>query len=177
MDINRAIITLVPFAYILGIGLFVGRSKSSPDGMATPVKNKTIFWGLVSWTMLGFTSNLDYYTQSGCVVSEVSMFSTANISFSIIALALLTIGYFIPYRRLGIVVLTFELIIWVFKFLLIKEGYAVGYGGEIDMDVLFFDVVALTLRLVLIKRMTSFRFGTLYVLAPAVLIILTRTAF
>jgi hypothetical protein len=59
----------------------------------------------------------------------------------------------------------------------IKGGYAVGFGGVPSVSVLAFDIIALTLRLLLIKQIVPFKFNSIYLLIPAFISLSIKTNF
>jgi hypothetical protein len=85
---------------------------------------------------------------------------------------LISIGFFLPNRK-GVVVLYVELLYWIFKLMVIKGGYAVGIGGVPDSDVLLFDSVALTLRLLLIHSKQNIGLTRKIYLLPISFLIMT----
>jgi len=97
--------------------------------------------------------------------------------YSGIALSLLSIGHFIPSRKVGVLILTAELLFWIYKLFLVKGGYAVGFGGIPAIDVLAFDTIALTLRLTLIKKASTLPFRTILVLILVLIIMVLKLQF
>jgi hypothetical protein len=65
---------------------------------------------------------------------------------------LITIGFFLPNKKIGTLLHFFELGIWLYKLFTIKGGYSVGFGGVPSEEVVIFDFFALLLRLFLIKQ-------------------------
>jgi len=133
-----------------------------------------VFLGLVAWTVFGFLTNNDYTQQWGCIISSEPILSEQNIFYSSVALALLTLGYFIRFRQIGTLILIAELLFWLHKLFIVKGGYAVGLGAVPSLSVLSFDAIALTLRLILIKQLVGFKFRSHYVSAVAVIVIAVK---
>lgn len=61
--------------------------------------------------------------------------------------------------------------------MIIKGGYSVGFGGVPSLNVLIFDIIALTLRLILIKQIFALKFNSFYLLIPAFIIISVKINF
>lgn len=113
---------------------------------------ETTYILIICWTIFGFFTNLDYTENWGCLIFSEQIFSVENITYSAAAIILISFGVFIPFGIIGKVVLTCELLFWLFKLFIIKGGYAVGYGGVPSVSVLAFDTIALVLRLILLKQ-------------------------
>ena len=56
-----------------------------------------------------------------------------------------------------------ELLFWLYKLFLIKGGYVVGFGGIPSSDVVLFDMMALFLRILLIKQLFKIPINALFV--------------
>lgn len=142
------------------------------------IKNPTTtFWILIGWSVFGFFTNLDYTDQWGCSIVDESIFSELNIFYSGLSLFLLLVGFLIPFRQIRYIILIGELIFWIYKLMIIKGGYSVGFGGVPSLSVLMFDMVALTLRLFLIKQIIGFKFNSFYLLIPAFVIISVKNNY
>jgi len=63
-----------------------------------------------------------------------------------------------------------ELLYWLLKLFNWKGGYAVGLAGVPAFSVLFFDMIALCLRLMLLNASLQFKFSNNYILIPLVII-------
>jgi len=137
---------------------------------------RTTYGLLIVWTIWGFYTNLDYTLNRGCISSE-SSFTMQNSLYSGTAIALLSIGFFMTSRRIGLVILTCELLFWLYKLFLVKGGYVVGFGGLPSIDVLVFDTIALTLRLVVIKKVSQLQFKTIFVLIISFIIMTIKLQF
>ncbi|HYV95154.1 MAG TPA: hypothetical protein VE978_25485 [Chitinophagales bacterium] len=132
---------------------------------------------LISWTLLGFFSKLDYTLQQGCVIHSEAIFSWQNMLYTSIALGLLSIGYFISPQNIAIAILSSELLLWLYKLFAVKGGYAVGLGGVTSLDVLVFDTIALTLRLILIKQVGQIHISTRFVFTMIFMIMFLKVQF
>jgi len=177
MELHRLAYTLFPFLVILAAGLYLSKNHADKKWVQSLSKPNTLFWILIGWTFWGFVTNSDYTNQAGCMVQSEPIFSTPNMLFSGTALLLLAVGFFLPFRKIGIALLIVELVIWVYKLWWIKRGYAVGFAGVPSLGVLCFDIVALALRLMLIKQLLGFRFRALWVLIPVCVIVLLKIWF
>ena len=133
--------------------------------------SSTVIYGLlIGWSLLGFFFNLDYTQNSGCIVFEEPVFSAPNVLYSGVALVLLSIGYFLPSRNIGTVVLIAELLFWLYKLYFVKKGYFTGFGGGLSEEVVLFDAIALTLRLMLMKNVLQLPLKTKHVLLVSLVI-------
>ncbi|PHR94008.1 MAG: hypothetical protein COA80_12905 [Leeuwenhoekiella sp.] len=142
---------------------------------AFSTKPKTLYLLLIFWTIFGFFTKLDYTLLWGCIVSYEPTFSTENIFFSGTAIGLLSFGVFIPKKQVGVLLFA-ELLFWLFKLFLIKGGYVVGIGGP-SYDVLTFDFIALSLRLLLLKQLGLLPVRSSIVLMLVFLIMLLKIFF
>lgn len=138
------------------------------------VSRSGIFSILIAWTILGFFTRKDFTTQWGCIAWAEPVFAIDNIAYSLTSLTLLTLGFIITNRSGSLTILRIELLFWIFKLFVLKGGYAHGYGGTPMISVLGFDAIALTLRLLLIRKTKETKSNALYVLIPAFIIILLR---
>lgn len=111
---------------------------------------------LLAWIALGFLTNLDYNTRAGCLVTHQPVLSKENIIFSIISF-LIILGVLKTDRVfLARVGLWGELLFWLFKLFFVKGGYSVGFGGSPSDSVVFYDFVAMFLRLYLFSFFFEF---------------------
>lgn len=127
------------------------------------------FYSLLCWSIIGFASTLENTTQWGCI-KEDYVFSFRNIVFSSLSLALLCRGFFSYPQRAGLIFIAGELIFWVYKLLFLKGGYVVGIAGTTPEDIVVYDFIALTLRILLVKQLLPLPLKSALVLVPAVLI-------
>ena len=169
--------TLFLFGILFGAIFFVRKKRANSKLLQELARPKTTFWLLIGWTIFGFLTNLDFTEQWGCIISHEPIFSKPNILYSGLALLVLSIGFFVPFRQVRYVVLIGELFFWTFKLMTIKGGYAVGFGGVPSVSVLSFDIIALTLRLLLIKQIVPFKFNSIYLLIPAFITLSIKTNF
>jgi len=177
MNFYNLINTVVPFIILLILGLYLRKYQKNKKWIKLLSRTKTIFLLLLGWSVYGFLTNNDYNQQWGCIIAHEPIFSYQNILYSTTALILLSIGYFLSDRYIASAVLTIELFFWIYKLFIIKGGYAVGFGGVPSIDVLSFDIVALTLRLLLIKHVLRLNFNSVFILIPAFLIMTVKTNF
>jgi hypothetical protein len=92
----------------------------------------------------------------GCLGGPEVALSSENIIYSGLSVLFITIGFFSS-DKMGLLILFGELIYWTIKLTTAKGGYTVGIGGTPDENILMFDSVAVTLRLLLIQ--TRYNFG------------------
>lgn len=138
---------------------------------------KTTYVIIICWTIFGFFTNIDYTENWGCLIFSEQIFSAENIIYSAITIILVSFGVFIPSGIIGKVVLTCELLFWLYKLFIIKGGYAVGYSGVPSVSVLAFDTIALALRLILLKQAFQIKVKTLPLLMITFFVILIKIQF
>jgi hypothetical protein len=137
----------------------------------------TIYTALILWTLLGFVFVLDNSMAWGFLSGQRETLSIENITYSGLSVLFITLGFFSPDKR-GLIILFGELIYWTIKLMIAKGGYIVGIGGTPDENILIFDSVAITLRLLLIQ--TRFDFGLtrkVYLLPLAFLLMTVEILF
>lgn len=125
---------------------------------------------LIAWTIVGFSFWWDNNMQHGCIIYYDGIFSIDNIFFTTTSITLLTIGLLFQTKGERLWFFLFELLFWLIKLFYVKGGYAVGLAGAPMFSVLFFDMVALCLRLMLLNASLQFRFSNNYILIPLVII-------
>lgn len=136
-------------------------------------KPTTIYAMLMLWTLFGFIFVLDNSTNSGCLTGTEETFSFANVVYSGLSVAFITIGFFSRDQK-GLIILLGELSYWIIKLMAAKGGYAIGLGGTPDETIVLFDSVALTLRLLLIQSRIDFVVPRkAYVLVTASFLVMT----
>ena len=160
-----AFITLFLGLYFLGFYLFFYAKKP-----------KITYISLLIWTLLGFLTTVDYTEDYGCISGVTPIFSIRNIFYSSFALLFLSVGYFSP-KNIGVIVLIGELLFWLYKLFLVKGGYAVGFGGSPDSNIVIFDTIALTLRLILVKQVKQIPIRNIVALATAIGIMAIKVCF
>jgi hypothetical protein len=145
---------IIIFIPIVIIGLIVTFSKGKvTDFLSNPT---TIYSALILWTLFGFVFVLDNSMAWGCLGGPEVALSSENIIYSGLSVLFITIGFFSS-DKMGLLILFGELIYWTIKLTTAKGGYTVGIGGTPDENILMFDSVAVTLRLLLIQ--TRYNFG------------------
>lgn len=165
---NNLIIIFLP---IVVVGLVVTFSKGKVvEFLSRPI---TIYSGLILWTLFGFVFVLDNSMAWGCIGGPVEILSIENISYSGLSVLLITIGFFSPDKK-GLIILLGESVYWTIKLMTAKGGYVVGLGGTPDEEILIFDAVALTLRLLLIQSRINFGVTRkAYLLLPVAFLLMT----
>lgn len=165
---------MIFYAIITVIALVWTMSKwKSVRLLSSPL---AIYIALMLWTLAGFVFVLDNSMSFGCIAGSGSnrVLNSQNIGYSSISLLLLSVGYFLPGKNAWII-LFFELLYWLIKLLFIKGGYAVGLGGVPDLSVVFFDSVALTLRLLFIyTRQNYISFHQLFLIGISFILITVK---
>lgn len=125
---------------------------------------------LTVWTIVGFLFRLDNNMQIGCIIFDDGIFALDNILFTTTSISLLTIGFLFQAKGERTWFYFFELLFWLTKLFYLKGGYATGIGGTPILAVLFFDMIALCLRLMLLNSSLQFKFSNNYILIPLVII-------
>jgi hypothetical protein len=136
---------------IIVFGIICGYEAISKKRIVGQLINlKIIFYFLLLWNVIGFILKLDYTRQIGCIIMPEPIFSIPNIAFFLFSTSLLLIGK-TRIDKVGTLILLCELVIWIFKFLFIKGGYSVGYGGVPQYEILCFDIIAVLLRIMFLQ--------------------------
>ncbi len=166
---------IIIFIPIVIIGLIVTFSKGKiADFLSKPT---TIYSTLILWTLLGFVFVVDNSMAWGCVGGPGQTLSIENITYSGLSVLFITIGFCSSDKK-GLIILLGELIYWIINLMTAKGGYVVGIGGAPDENILMFDSVALTLRLLLIQsRFDSGLPSKVYLLPISFLIITLKILF
>jgi hypothetical protein len=187
---------LVAFIPIVIVALIFTFGKGK---IIDTLSNSTFIYAtLLVWTLFGFFFALDNSMAWGCMgvreealslgytilkvpgetseADNIIYIDFNNIAYSGLSVLLISFGFFLRDRK-GLVVLYGELLYWIFKLMIIKGGYAVGIGGSPDSDVLLFDSVALTLRLLLIQSRQTFGLTRKIYLLPVPFLIMTLKLF
>jgi hypothetical protein len=148
--LGNLIIIFIPIV-VFGLVLTFSKGKVA-EFLSNPT---TIYATLILWTWFGFVFVLDNSMAWGCLTGTQEVFSFGNIAYSGLSVLFITIGFF-SWDKKGLIILFGELIYWTAKFMAAKGGYAVGLGRTPDENILMFDSVALTLRLLLIQSRIDF---------------------
>ncbi len=171
---NIIIDTIAIFFPIVIFIIFGVLNKSKIKWVNQINDSNFIFWILISWIIFGFFAKLDYTNQWGCFAIHEPVFSRENILFSSISLFLLFLGVYLIPKKLGYVILIFEVFIWLFKLFLIKGGYIIGVTGGPDIIILWYDFSALILRLLLIKSLFELNLKNIYIFILVILIMILK---
>lgn len=131
-------------------------------------QTQLLFWALIAWTIIGFFTRWDNNMVIGCVIYAEQILEADNVFFTTASLTLLTIGFLFQTKGEGFWFLLFELLFWLVKLFYIKGGYAVSIAGIPLFAVLFFDMIALCLRLMLLNSFLQLRFTNSFVFVPIV---------
>jgi hypothetical protein len=121
---------------------------------------------LIAWTIIGFFFRWDNNMQVGCNIQSDNILGQDNIFFSATSIILLTLGVSFQRNNERIWFLFFELLYWLLKLFYWKGGYGVGIGGIPIFTVVFFDMIALFLRIMLLNATLEFKFANNYILIP-----------
>jgi hypothetical protein len=159
----------LPQAIILRVISFITKLELKKTGIGS-----YYLPGLIIWTVIGFFFLLDNNSAFGCTVNNSPVFSTHNIRYSLISLILLLIAYFIRSEKLQIAFLLCEFAYWLIKLMTIKGGYAVGIGGGPDFTVVYFDTIALFLRLLVLYKLLNYKISLYYIFIPLFVIMFYR---
>jgi hypothetical protein len=174
MDIFQIIEILMPTLLLLLAGLLLFKLKSKYSWITKLTSISWTFYTLICLTIAGFFLSLDNNQAFGCIISETSVFSSNNIIYSGISIGLLTLAYINKDRKNQLLILSAELLFWLYKLFYLKGGYNVGITASAMFGVLYFDIIALTLRIILIKQVAKFKIRTIYMLLPMFLIMFIK---
>ncbi|OJJ22495.1 hypothetical protein BKI52_07390 [marine bacterium AO1-C] len=172
------ILPLVPFVagVILIIWLIDNRLKNN-QLVAKFTDARAIFRLLVGVVVLGGVYLLDYSQDYGCIVMKGTGIVSDNLKYTSIALFLIGVGFVLPKRNLRVAILGLELTIWLYKLYFIKGGYNTGIGGNaVDIDVLAYDFMALTLRLALLRKINHLHINPHWVWGTACIVLYLRVS-
>ena len=124
--------------------------------------NHLLYIALIFWILLGFLLRLDYpkypYTYG---IDLLNFFSIDNLRLILFKLetifAFLSISLIVFSRSINDIILSkrllvVESVIWLSTYFFIKEGYMTGFGGSYNEEILVYDFIAISLRLLLILR-------------------------
>lgn len=131
---------------------------------------------LILWLVIGFFFSLDYSNQWGCIIMHQPIFGELNILFSSISLTLILLARFVWNKKIKTVVLILELLFWIAKLMIYKGGYAVGLAAFPQFKIVCYDIVALLLRLLVIRNITL-QIRNFYISTITILIILVKILF
>ena len=131
---------------------------------------------LLIWIAIGFFLSLDYSDQWGCIIQYQPFWSKLNILFSFISIALILIAIVVRNKKMKAIFLIVELVFWIGKLMVYKGGYTVGLAAFPQTRIVSYDVVALFLRLIVIRNVT-FQLRTFYLATLTVIIILVKIFF
>ncbi len=143
------------------------------QNLATFIKNtnqiQVFFRLLIIWTLFGFFLRWDNNMFHGCIMGDDRVFALDNIFFSTTSFILLTLG--VAFQRINerVWFLFLELFYWLFKLFYLKGGYAVGIAGVPIFTVVFFDMIALCLRIMLMNSSLNFKFSNNYIIIPIII--------
>jgi hypothetical protein len=165
--LDNLIILFIPIVIVGLVGTFV--KGKVVDFLSKPT---AIFTTLILWTLFGFVFMLDNSMAWGCLSGLEETLSIRNITYSGLSILLITTGFFMHNKK-GLAILFGELVYWTFKLMIAKGGYAVGLGGTPDENILMFDAVALTLRLLLIQSRCDFGLTRKIYLLPVSFVVMT----
>lgn len=165
---------LIPTLLLLAAGLLLFKLKSKYSWIAKATSISWTFYALIGFTITGFLFSLDNNQAFGCTIIEKSVFSSNNIIYSGISVGLLTFAFITKDTKNRLLILLVELLFWLYKLFYVKGGYNVGITASPMFSVLYFDIIALTLRIILIKQVAKFRIRSIYMLLPMFLIMFIK---
>lgn len=143
-----------------------------PQSIRSLTKNlsrtQLLFGALIIWTITGFFTRWDNNMIIGCNIYAEQIFDLDNVFFTTASVILLTTGFLFQTKGEGFWFLLFELLYWLIKLFYIKGGYAVSIAGVPLFSVLFFDMIALCLRIMLLNSVLQFKFRNNFIFIPIV---------
>ena len=112
--------------------------------------NKNLLYKvLVIWTIIGAILNLDFNQIWGCIVGYDFHLIYYHISFTIISFSLWYFAWKSTNQKNVLILIMSEIFIWVIKYLILKGGYVYGIFGVINSTHLIYDILSLSLRILL----------------------------
>ena len=138
---------------------------------------QAFFWLLIVWLLFGFCFRLDNNMFIGCVIETEAIFGLDNVFYSFTSIILLTLGVTFQTKNNRIWFLLLELLFWLVKLFYWKGGYAVDIAGIPIFSVVFYDMIALCLRVLLLNSSLQLRFSNNYFLIPIILFTYIRLYF
>jgi hypothetical protein len=175
MDTFLIIELIIPTLLLLVVGLVLLKLKPKYSWLNKLLSADWIFYSLILFIVIGFLLRLDNNESFGCIIMDNPTFSFDNILYSGISIGLLTFGYKTQQKNIQLIILSGELLFWLYKLFFLKGGYAVGLGGVPMVSVLWYDLVALSLRLLLIKQIAKPQLNFIWILPIVLLILFFRT--
>lgn len=132
-------------------------------------KKDILYLVLLLWLTLGYLLRLDYQNSWG-VMSGINLFKYKTTIFSkdllskqaiffFISFLLISFSYFIENKSLKKFIIISELSIWLIRFLFMRGGYIVGFGGNPDEGIIIYDFVASLLRILLLIQIFDLKQG------------------
>lgn len=127
--------------------------------------HKIVFIALLLWLLMGFVLGLDYtsYTFVRGIDTVRYGISVDNLTFVyqllffLVSVALIFVAVRTDSEKSAKLFIITELVIWLIRLMLLKDGYMVGIAGKPDEEIVLYDFVALLLRLLLL--LSLFRIG------------------
>ncbi len=126
-------------------------------GQSNLVSSKT----LLIFTVIGFLTGFDYTDSWGCVVFPHFFFSTPLSLLSLVSIIVFYIGNNSSNSKFVRKLILAEFVFYIFRLIIFKGGYEVGFGGTPDPIILFYDVIAVGLRIFLLKQLYSIKLHSL----------------
>ncbi len=170
--------TLIICSILLFTVLFLFHKKIGKNNKWFPINDNNIFKLLLALTLIGFLFRLDYTQAGGCIVFHEPILENQNILYSSISFILLLSGLLSNRKSIKIFLLSTETIYWIAKLMIVKGGYAIGFGGATDGLIVLFDLGSIVLRLYLIFSLLSIkRFKYIKVGIIAMLVMFIKISF
>lgn len=168
---------LILFIIPIVLLIFISKYLKNKTGLDTLFKNTAfLILLIILWTIIGFFSKLDYDQQCGCFISNKSIFEFENILYSSISIILLLFSLINIKVRKSFVI--FESVIWLFKLVILKSGYAVGIAGIPNLLIFFYDFIGLLLRILTISVLfKKIKIKTIYILIITGIILVIKILF
>jgi hypothetical protein len=165
------ILTLTIFALIYFYLLGKGKIRSSFNEYLKDYK--LLIKILVIWLIIGFFFNLDYSNRWGCIIGREPIFGKLNVIFSSTSIFLTIIASVRTKKSIKLCIHLMELCFWTGKLMIYKGGYATGIAGIPSTEIVFYDFIAIILRLLVIRSLWT-NMKTSIVLLLTLMIISTK---
>lgn len=121
------------------------------------INEKKAFIFLIIWIFIGCVASLDYSRNWGDIYIYEPFWKARNLIFSGISMLWIVLAFSTKNKRLKTVFCSIELLYWLSKLYIIKDGYSVGLAGAPDISIVSYDFIALLTRLYLISEIINLR--------------------
>ena len=141
---------------IIGSGYLIRHiTKGRVNGIR--LNENTGFKFLLAWIIFGFVTRLDYSENLGCIIGIEPIFDPRNILFSAISFVLILWAIKTKNHHLKKSLVSIELLFWIGKLIGFKGGYVIGFAGTPNIFIVFYDLVAILIRLFILSQILKLK--------------------